>query len=42
MYLRQEKMTPRLLWENVEDDVVYSHNGYVVFDDGCISLLGRI
>lgn len=32
-FLRQEKMTPRLIWEHVRDQVVPSENGYVVFDD---------
>jgi hypothetical protein len=48
-YLRQEKMTPRLLWDNVEDDIVYSAKGYVLFDDTivdknyshCIELVRR-
>lgn len=32
-YLRQDKMTPRLLWDNVKDDLVPSANGFIVFDD---------
>ena len=35
-YLRQEKMTPRLLWENVQGEIIYSANGYVLFDDTVI------
>jgi hypothetical protein len=48
-YLRQEKMTPRLLWENVAGEIIYSPNGYVLFDDTvvdknyshCIELVRR-
>jgi hypothetical protein len=32
-YLRQEKMTPRLLWDNIQAEIIYSPNGYVLFDD---------
>ena len=32
-YLRGERVTPRLIWENVASQVVESANGYVVFDD---------
>lgn len=32
-YLRQEKLTPRLLWENVKGEVESSQEGYIVFDD---------
>jgi hypothetical protein len=32
-YLRGEKITPRLLWENVRGQVVATPSGYVVFDD---------
>jgi hypothetical protein len=32
-YLRQEKLTPRLLWENVLPDLQTSVDGYLVFDD---------
>jgi hypothetical protein len=32
-FLRQEKFTPRLVWENVKAQVVATENGYVVFDD---------
>jgi hypothetical protein len=32
-YLRGEKLTPRLLWENVRGQVVATPSGYVVFDD---------
>ena len=32
-YLREEKITPRLVWENVQTQVVLTPQGYVVFDD---------
>lgn len=32
-YLRDEKLTPRLVWENVRADIVLSAQGYVAFDD---------
>jgi hypothetical protein len=32
-YLRQEKLTPRLLWENVQDHVQACEDGFIVFDD---------
>ena len=32
-YLRQETMTPRLLWDNVKDEIVPSANGFILFDD---------
>ena len=32
-YLAGERITPRLLWENVRGQVVPSEAGYVVFDD---------
>jgi hypothetical protein len=32
-YLAGEKITPRLVWENVQSQVVVSPNGYLVFDD---------
>lgn len=32
-YLRQEKLTSRLIWENVQADIVLSAHGYVAFDD---------
>lgn len=32
-FLRQEKFTPRLVWENVQAQVVVTEQGYVVFDD---------
>jgi hypothetical protein len=48
-YLRREKMTPRLLWENIAGDIIVSPNGYVLFDDTivdknfshCIELVRR-
>jgi hypothetical protein len=32
-FLRLDKLTPRILWENVRDDVVPSDAGYILFDD---------
>jgi len=32
-YLRGEKITPRLVWENVKEQVVQTKNGYLIFDD---------
>lgn len=32
-FLRNEKFTPRLVWENVQSQVVSTEQGYVVFDD---------
>lgn len=32
-YLRGERITPRLIWENVRGQVVPTPEGYVVFDD---------
>ncbi|EIC30093.1 MULTISPECIES: IS701 family transposase [Methylomicrobium] len=32
-YLRRERMTPRLIWDNVRDDIVPTLTGYLLFDD---------
>jgi hypothetical protein len=32
-YLRGEKITPRLVWENVSNQVIQTENGYLIFDD---------
>lgn len=32
-YLRGDRITPRLVWENVQPDLQLSPNGYLVFDD---------
>jgi hypothetical protein len=32
-FLRGEKLTPRLVWDNVRGQVVVTPRGYVVFDD---------
>ena len=32
-YLRAEKLTPRLIWDNVRAQVVPTANGYLVFDE---------
>lgn len=35
-YLKNEKLTPRLLWDNVKDIIEVSKNAYLVFDDTVI------
>jgi hypothetical protein len=32
-YLRGERITPRLMWDNVADQVIPTPDGYVIFDD---------
>ena len=32
-FLRVEKLTPKVVWENVKDDIIVSDAGYVLFDD---------
>jgi hypothetical protein len=32
-FLRDEKVTPRLIWENVKSQLVTSNSGYLIFDD---------
>ena len=32
-YLKNEKLTPRLLWDNVKDIIVPDENAYIIFDD---------
>ncbi len=32
-YLKNEKLTPRLLWDNVKDLIVADENAYIIFDD---------
>lgn len=32
-YLRDDKLKPRLVWEQVKDSIVLSPNGYLLFDD---------
>ena len=32
-YLRDDKLKPRLIWEQVKDEMVFSENGYLLFDD---------
>lgn len=32
-YLKEERLSGRLIWENVRGDIVQSENGYLVFDD---------
>ncbi len=35
-YLKNEKLTPRLLWENVKDLIVNDENAYIIFDDSVL------
>ncbi|MBD2595516.1 transposase [Nostoc spongiaeforme FACHB-130] len=35
-YLKTEKLTPRLLWDNVKEVVELDANGYIIFDDGVL------
>jgi len=32
-YLAKDKLTPALLWEHISNDVIQSHQGYLLFDD---------
>lgn len=32
-FLRDDKITPRIVWEQVKDSIVLSENGYLLFDD---------
>ncbi len=32
-FLKGEKITPRLVWDNVESEIVTSESGYIIFDD---------
>ena len=35
-YLKNEKLTPRILWDNVKDLIEINDNAYLVFDDTVI------
>ena len=35
-YLKKEKLTPRLLWENVKDVIELDANSYIIFDDSIL------
>ncbi|YAG16740.1 Transposase IS4-like domain-containing protein [Nostoc sp. DSM 114161] len=35
-YLKREKLTPRLLWDNVKEVVEPDDNGYIIFDDSVL------
>ncbi len=35
-YLKREKLTPRLLWDNVKEVVEPDANGYIIFDDSVL------
>jgi|GEM_PF-1345861 len=32
-YLKNEKLTPRLLWDNVKDLIAIDEDAYIIFDD---------
>ena len=32
-YLKNEKLTPRLLWDNVKDLILVDEDAYIIFDD---------
>lgn len=32
-YLKKEKLTPRLLWENVQPSLKVAADAYIIFDD---------
>jgi hypothetical protein len=32
-YLLKDKLTPKLLWEHISPGIIYSPNGYIIFDD---------
>ena len=32
-YLRDDKLTPRLVWEQTREQIIRSPNGYLIFDD---------
>ena len=32
-YLREERLTPRLVWDNIEGQIIRTAKGYVIFDD---------
>jgi len=32
-YLRQDRITPSLVWDNVKSDLIPDENGYLLFDD---------
>ena len=35
-YLSADRLTPRMLWEHVKNDVVMDPDGYLIFDDTVI------
>jgi hypothetical protein len=32
-YLREDRITPSLVWDNVKTDLIPDENGYLLFDD---------
>jgi len=41
-YLRGEKLTPRLLWDNVEHHIQVDEDGSIIFDDTVIDKTPQI
>lgn len=37
-YLKNEKITPALLWDNVKHQIQVDENAYVIFDDTVIDI----
>ena len=35
-YLKNEKLTPHILWDNVKDSIEIDENAYLIFDDTVI------
>ena len=35
-YLRDDKLTPKLMWEHTREKINYSANGYILFDDSVL------
>lgn len=35
-YLKEEKLTPRLVWEHTKEQMVFDESGFIVFDDSII------
>lgn len=35
-YLKEEKLTPQLVWEHTQNEIVLDESGYIVFDDSVI------
>ena len=35
-YLRDDKLTPCLLWEHTQEQIIFSKQGYIIFDDSIL------